>query len=57
MASLKSGIKSGTAEHKASGDSEGMVQALVELAAFCDRELRLKEDEDIDSSLDDSVRE
>ena len=37
-------MKSGSQEHNSSGDSSGMVQALVELASFCDRQLRLKED-------------
>ena len=45
MGALKSGVKSGNAEHKATGDGEGMVKALVELASFCDEQLRLKEDE------------
>ena len=45
MGALKSGVKSGNAEHKATGDDEGMVKALVELASFCDEQLRLKEDE------------
>lgn len=45
MGALKSGVKSGSAEHKASGDDEGIVKALVELASFCDEQLRLKEDE------------
>ena len=47
MGALKSGVKSGNAEHKATGDNEGMVKALVELASFCDEQLRLKEDEGI----------
>ena len=47
MASLKVSLKSGTADHKATGNSEGMVQALVALATFCDRELRLKEEEGV----------
>ena len=45
MGALKSGVKSGSAEHKATGDGEGMVKALVELASFCDEQLRLKEDD------------
>ena len=45
MGALKSGVQSGNAEHKATGDGEGMVKALVELASFCDEQLRLKEDE------------
>ena len=45
LASLKNGVRSGTAEHKASGEGEGMVSALLEMAAFCDRQLRLNEDE------------
>ena len=45
LTSLKQGVKSGTAEHKATGDSVGMVQALVGVANFCDRALRAKEDE------------
>ena len=45
MSSLKAGVKSGNAEQKATRDSEGMVKALVELASFCDEQLRLKEDE------------
>lgn len=45
MGSLKSGVKSSNAEYKASGNEEGMVKALVELATFCDEQLRLKEDE------------
>ena len=45
MGSLKLGVKSGNAEYKARGNSEGMVQALVELTNFCDEQLRLKEDE------------
>lgn len=45
LASLKHGMKSGTAEHKATGESGGMVQALVDVANFCDRALRAKEDE------------
>jgi hypothetical protein len=45
MGALKSGVKSGNAEHKATGDDEGMVKALVELASFCDEQLRLKEDD------------
>ena len=45
MGALKSGVKSGNAEHKATGDNKGMVKALVELASFCDEQLRLKEDE------------
>ncbi|XP_064405997.1 DNA-dependent protein kinase catalytic subunit-like isoform X2 [Halichondria panicea] len=52
LASLKNGVRSGTADHKASGEGEGMVSALLEMAAFCDRQLRLKEDDEIDSSLD-----
>ena len=47
LASLKHGMKSGTAEHKATGESGGMVQALVDVANFCDRALRAKEDEGI----------
>ena len=31
-------------EHKGNGDCEGVVAALVEMASFCDRQLRLKED-------------
>ena len=38
-------MKSGTAEHRATGESGGMVQALVDVANFCDRALRAKEDE------------
>lgn len=45
LTSLKAGVKSGTMEHKGNGDCEGMVAALVEMASFCDRQLRLKEDE------------
>ena len=45
MSSLKAGVKSGNAEHKATGDNEEMVQALVQLASFCDEQLRLKEDD------------
>ena len=45
LASLKHGMKSGTAEHRATGESGGMVQALVDVANFCDRALRAKEDE------------
>ena len=45
LASLKSGVKSGTAEHKEGGSSDGMVSALVSMATFCDRALRVKEDE------------
>lgn len=45
MACLKSAVKSGTAEHKKTGTKGGMVEALLEMASFCDRELRLKEDE------------
>ncbi len=45
FASLKGGVKSSTAEYKATERREGMREALEELAAFCDRELRLKEDE------------
>lgn len=47
MASLKAGVKAGTSEFEASGkqSAEGMVRALNELASFCDRELRLTEDE------------
>ena len=45
LASLKHGMKSGTAEHRATGESVGMVQALVDVANFCDRALRAKEDE------------
>ena len=45
MGALKFGVKSGNAEHKATGDDDGMVKALVELASFCDEQLRLKEDE------------
>ncbi len=45
MSSLKGAVKSGTAEHKKSGEKEGMIEALLEMAAFCDRELRLKEDD------------
>ena len=32
-------------EHKGNGDCEGVVAALVEMASFCDRQLRLKEDD------------
>ncbi len=46
LASLKNGVRSGTAEHKASGEGEGMVSALLEMAAFCDRQLRLNEDDE-----------
>ena len=52
MGALKSGVKSGNAEHKATGDNEGMVKALVELASFCDEQLRLKEDEGNCISMD-----
>ena len=45
MSSLKAAVKSGTAEHKSGGEKTGMVEALLEMAVFCDRELRLKEDE------------
>ena len=47
MATLKDGVKSGTSEFDESGkqNSQGMVSALNELASFCDRELRLKEEE------------
>jgi len=45
LTSLKQGVKSGTAEHKATGDSAGMVGALVGVANFCDRALRANEDE------------
>ena len=45
MGALKSAVKSGNAEFKASGDDGGMVKALVELASFCDEQLRLKEDD------------
>ena len=45
LTSLKQGVKSGTAEHKATGDSAGMVRALVGVANFCDRALRANEDE------------
>ena len=45
MGSLKAGVKSGNAEYKTTGEKEEMVSALVELASFCDEQLRLKEDE------------
>ena len=45
LASLKVGVKSGTAECEGGGRKEGMQEALEELAAFCDRKLRLREDE------------
>ena len=45
MSCLKAAVKSGTAEHKRSAEKGGMVEALLEMASFCDRELRLKEDE------------
>jgi len=47
MSSLKGAVKAGTAEHKSGGEKTGMVEALLEMAAFCDRELRLKEDEGV----------
>ena len=40
-------MKAGTLEHKTSGDSEGMIAALLDMAAFCDRQLRLKEDDGV----------
>ncbi len=43
--SLKLGLKCGTAEHRATGESGGMVQALDDMASFCDRALRAVEDE------------
>lgn len=45
MACLKGAVKSGTAEHKRAGEKGGMVEALLAMAAFCDRELRINEDE------------
>ena len=45
MASLKGAVKCGTEEHKRSGEKGGMVAAMLEMATFCDRELRIKEDE------------
>ena len=44
LGSLKSGLKSGTAVHKVTRDSEGMVKALMEMASFCDRAIKAKED-------------
>ncbi len=44
LACFKSGLKSGTAEHHASGSADGMVQALVDMAAFCDTAIRTTED-------------
>lgn len=42
---MKGAVKSGTAEHRGGGDKDGMLEALLEMAAFCDRQLRLKEDD------------
>ena len=41
-------MKSGTADHDGKERNEGMREALEELATFCDRELRLKEDKSND---------
>ena len=43
--SYKEGVKYGTSEHKTSSTCEGMVSALVQLAAFCNKALQLKEDD------------
>ncbi len=55
MAALKSGVKSGTAKHKDSGCPEGMLQALVAMANFCDQELRMKEDEGMQRKYSTSI--
>ena len=56
LTSLKSATKSGTAEMKESGGSEGMVEALMDMALFCDCALRACEDPDEQSSpLDTDV--
>lgn len=41
LASLKSGVSSGSGE-----GGDGMVTALLAMASFCDRQLRLSEDDD-----------
>ena len=45
LASLKMGVTSGNKQHSTTGNSEGMMKALEELATFCDGQLRLKEEE------------
>lgn len=44
LAALKAATKSGTAEMKQSDKADGMVQALMDMALFCDRALRECED-------------
>ena len=44
LAALKSATKCGTAEMKETEKSEGMVEALMDMALFCDRALRAQED-------------
>ena len=39
------GVTSGNKQHSTTGNSEGMMKALEELATFCDGQLRLKEEE------------
>ncbi len=46
LASLKSGVTSGSAEGK-TGGNDGMVTAMLEMASFCDRQLRLSEEEGV----------
>ena len=54
LAALKAATKSGTAEMKQSEKADGMVQALMDMALFCDRALRACEDGN-GSSLDTEV--
>ena len=55
LAALKSATKAGTSEMSATERPEGMVKALMEMALFCDRALRAKEDKD-STPLDTEVR-
>ena len=54
LSSLKAATKSGTAEMKETGQADGMVEALMDMALFCDHALRADEDrhEDRQQSLD-----
>lgn len=54
LAALKSATKSGTAEMKETNKTEGMVEALMDMALFCDCALRASEDEE-ESPLDTDV--